>query len=106
MKKGISRVLIDLSTTAPADPVALMWQTMREEHCTVGLLVPMHIDMSLARPELWQNINPRLRVMATGEWARFTLDSHWLRMSGLDLPWTITRIRPFNLFIKKKIKQS
>ena len=90
LKKGISRVLIDLSTAAPADPVALMWQAMREERCTVGLFISMQIDMSLTRPELWQNVNPRLRVVVTGELARFILDSHWLRVKELDLPWTVT----------------
>ena len=90
VKKGISRVLIDLSTAAPADPVALMWQAMREERCTVGLFISMQIDMSLTRPELWQNVNPRLRVVVTGELARFILDSHWLRVKELDLPWTVT----------------
>ena len=73
-RKGITRVLLDVSTIAPADPLALAWQAMKEERCTVSLLVPLHIDMSLARPQLWQDNKPRLRVVGTGECLTSTLD--------------------------------
>ena len=73
-RKGITRVLLDVSTVAPADPLALAWQAMKEERCTASLLVPLHIDMSLARPQLWQDNKPRLRVLGTGECLTSTLN--------------------------------
>ena len=66
---GLTRVLTDLSTP-PADPLALAWQSVKEEGVSVCGLVPFQIDALLARPELWDvaddGVMP-LRVLFTGE---------------------------------------
>ena len=66
---GLTRVLTDLSTP-PQDPLALAWQCVKEEGAIMGVFVPFHIDMLLARLELWEGGNDGktpLRVIATGK---------------------------------------
>nr|KAG5711840.1 hypothetical protein BaRGS_026281 [Batillaria attramentaria] len=39
---------------------------IKSEACTGMLLVPLHIDMTLARPELWKDLTTKPRIAVTG----------------------------------------
>nr|KAG5696036.1 hypothetical protein BaRGS_017148 [Batillaria attramentaria] len=62
VKKGVTRVLLDESL-ALTDNLHLMWHSIKSERCTTGLTIPLLLDTTLGRPELWEDLTSRLRVL-------------------------------------------
>ncbi|KAK7482361.1 hypothetical protein BaRGS_00026380, partial [Batillaria attramentaria] len=65
VKKGVTRVLLDESL-ALTDNLHLMWHSIKSERCTTGLTIPLLLDTTLGRPELWEDLTSRLRVLVIG----------------------------------------
>ncbi|KAK7104212.1 3-[(3aS,4S,7aS)-7a-methyl-1,5-dioxo-octahydro-1H-inden-4-yl]propanoyl:CoA ligase-like [Littorina saxatilis] len=65
LAKGTTRVLIDM-TVPPPDALAFAWECVFAEQCAVLIMVPPHISMSLAKPDLWKDKKPRVRSITTG----------------------------------------
>nr|KAG5711838.1 hypothetical protein BaRGS_026279 [Batillaria attramentaria] len=65
LRLGSTRVLVDASSTSK-DPLGLAWQVIKSEACTGMLLVPLHIDMTIARPDLWKDLTTKPRFAVTG----------------------------------------